>query len=215
MLTDPTGGVGYAFGEVLSSTHMTTIATNQPKAVDGAGGGSYTLSAELRFLGAQFFKVTSFEALAGGVVNFNVAPQFNNGAAFNSPGVLVLGGSLVMSGTAAIMHWRTGVLADAPAGDKTITNPDRDIYLVEAPSVATILSLDNPPGATEGVVILFVRAPTVATALILRRTGAGGNYIITLNSNNADRNWAEVVFTGGVWRLGRHSTANTTIGPHA
>lgn len=41
MLTDPTAGVGYAFGEILPSSDMTTIATNQPKCVDGAAGGAY------------------------------------------------------------------------------------------------------------------------------------------------------------------------------
>ena len=40
-LVDPTGGTGYAFGAVLSSTHMTTLANQQPDAVDGVGGGSY------------------------------------------------------------------------------------------------------------------------------------------------------------------------------
>lgn len=43
-LVDPTSGAGYAFGAKLPATHMTTIATNQPKAVDGNGGGTYTPS---------------------------------------------------------------------------------------------------------------------------------------------------------------------------
>lgn len=46
-LVDPTSGAGYAFGAKLPATHMTTIATNQPKAVDGSGGGTYTPSAEI------------------------------------------------------------------------------------------------------------------------------------------------------------------------
>jgi hypothetical protein len=40
-LTDPTGGVGYAYGAKLPSTDMTTIATQQPDAVDGSAGGTY------------------------------------------------------------------------------------------------------------------------------------------------------------------------------
>ena len=40
-LLDPTLGVGYAFGEKLPSTHMTTIATQQPRALDVINGGSY------------------------------------------------------------------------------------------------------------------------------------------------------------------------------
>lgn len=46
-LVDPTSGLGYSFGQKLPSTHMTTIATNQPKAVDGDGGGTWTPSAPI------------------------------------------------------------------------------------------------------------------------------------------------------------------------
>jgi len=41
-LIDPTGGLGYSFGQKLPSTHMTTIATQQPNAIDGVNGGTYT-----------------------------------------------------------------------------------------------------------------------------------------------------------------------------
>lgn len=41
-LSDPTSGVGYAFGAKLPSTHMTTIATQQPRALDYVNGGTYT-----------------------------------------------------------------------------------------------------------------------------------------------------------------------------
>jgi len=40
-LVDPTGGLGYAFGQKLPSTHMTTIATQQPFALDIINGGTY------------------------------------------------------------------------------------------------------------------------------------------------------------------------------
>jgi len=46
-LLDPTLGVGYAFGEKLPSTHMTTIATQQPRALDIVNGGSYVQSGQL------------------------------------------------------------------------------------------------------------------------------------------------------------------------
>lgn len=41
-LTDPTSGIGYAFGAKLPSSHMTTIATQQPNALDYVNGGTYT-----------------------------------------------------------------------------------------------------------------------------------------------------------------------------
>lgn len=42
-LLDPTLGVGYAFGEKLPSTHMTSIATQQPRALDAIDGGAYVM----------------------------------------------------------------------------------------------------------------------------------------------------------------------------
>lgn len=47
-LTDPTSGVGYAFGERLSSAHMTTLATQQPRALDATSGGTYAPTALIR-----------------------------------------------------------------------------------------------------------------------------------------------------------------------
>lgn len=52
-LVDPTGGIGYSFGQKLPSTHMTTIAANQPKAIDGSGGGTYTPAAPIIINGAS------------------------------------------------------------------------------------------------------------------------------------------------------------------
>jgi hypothetical protein len=47
VLTDPTGGAGYAFGAKLPSTDMTTIATQQVRAVDGTLGGTYSPTGDL------------------------------------------------------------------------------------------------------------------------------------------------------------------------
>lgn len=52
-LADPTGGAGYLSGAILPSSHMTTIATNQPKAVDGNGGGTWTPSASIILNGSS------------------------------------------------------------------------------------------------------------------------------------------------------------------
>lgn len=47
MLTDPTGGIGYLNGEVLPSADMTTIATQQPNALDVVNGGNYDNEANI------------------------------------------------------------------------------------------------------------------------------------------------------------------------
>ncbi len=46
-LSDPTSGSGYSTGQKLPSTHMTTIATQQVRALDAVNGGSYTLVSTL------------------------------------------------------------------------------------------------------------------------------------------------------------------------
>lgn len=68
-LVDPTAGLGYSFGQKLPSTHMTTIAANQPKAVDGDGGGTWTPSAPIILNGADALQLTGNLQL-GGKVNY-------------------------------------------------------------------------------------------------------------------------------------------------
>jgi hypothetical protein len=45
---------GWAFGEILASSHMNAIDTNQSNAVDGSAGGTYAPSTRIRFNGAGF-----------------------------------------------------------------------------------------------------------------------------------------------------------------
>lgn len=46
-LSDPKGGLGYAFGEKLPSAHINTVFAQQPRALDATNGGSYTLGTAL------------------------------------------------------------------------------------------------------------------------------------------------------------------------
>lgn len=70
-LVDPTGGVGYAFGEVLPSADMTVIATNQPKAVDGSGGGTYTPSAPVNINGSGLASDNILSSTVKGTVTYD------------------------------------------------------------------------------------------------------------------------------------------------
>lgn len=67
MLTDPTSGLGWSFGEVLTSAAMTTIANELPNAIDGTGGGTYTPTADITLQGAQFLNLMHLKLTTGGV----------------------------------------------------------------------------------------------------------------------------------------------------
>ena len=97
-LLDPTLGVGYAFGEKLPSTHMTTIATQQPRALDIVNGGTYTQSAQLSIDG---------DALKGGgtepilYTNLKGVPGAggNGRTVFDHPVDVMAGRTVTLQGT--------------------------------------------------------------------------------------------------------------------
>lgn len=63
MLTDPTSGVGYAYGEVLPSADVNTVFTQQPDAIDGGGGGTWNPSATINIGGSGFGTVANLTTL--------------------------------------------------------------------------------------------------------------------------------------------------------
>ncbi len=67
-LADPTSGVGYAYGQVLPSTHMITIATQQPRALDVVnGGGPYSLGANATVSGGPgWIELEQLRLISGG-----------------------------------------------------------------------------------------------------------------------------------------------------
>lgn len=114
--TDPTSGAGYAFGEVLTSAHMTTIANQQPNLLDAIGGGSYTLGTNLTWTTATGITLT-FAAAGTGAVAFT-AP-----AAFLSSTVSLQNCTLtVTSSTAAT--WATGTSLTMAAGSTMVDHSD-------------------------------------------------------------------------------------------
>lgn len=69
-LVDPTGGIGYSFGQKLPSTHMTTIAQQQPNAIDGVGGGTYTPAAPLVVNGITTLKLEVLDLKSDGKLKY-------------------------------------------------------------------------------------------------------------------------------------------------
>ena len=66
MLTDPTGGLGFAFGAILPSSQMSTITKQQPNALDATLGGSWTLGANATIAGAGEVRLNHLRLSAGG-----------------------------------------------------------------------------------------------------------------------------------------------------
>jgi len=87
-LVDPTTGVGYAFGEILPSAHMTTIASQQPDALDAINGGTYVQTAAIAVTGDDWSLGAGSDAL---VLNFATTTTTS---------------SLVMSGDDAVTQKR-------------------------------------------------------------------------------------------------------------
>lgn len=75
--TDPTSGVGYAFGEVLPSADMTTIATQQPGALDVIGGGTYSALGANISLAASSSRTFTFHTNVSAI--FTELAEFNGG----------------------------------------------------------------------------------------------------------------------------------------
>lgn len=59
------GGGGWAFGEILRSSEMNTLDADHAKAIDGTGGGTYTLAATLFLTGTNFPSVQAQNAGVG------------------------------------------------------------------------------------------------------------------------------------------------------
>lgn len=101
-LTDPTSGAGYSFGERLPSSHMTTIATQQPNALDAVGGGTWSsLAAGVTINGSAARTWTwggnITQSVAGGI-------EIASGGSFDvlsgGAGTINSGGTLTFKGTA-------------------------------------------------------------------------------------------------------------------
>ena len=112
-LTDPTGGVGYAFGEVLPSSHMTTIATQQPDALDGAAGGSYTPTAAIDIGGSYGMGDVTYSGditmLTTTSINLQgTARVFGQNTVFDDSGIDFLTGAIASFASGASLDLASG-----------------------------------------------------------------------------------------------------------
>lgn len=78
-LTDPKSGVGYAFGEKLSSAHVNTVWAQQVRALDAVNGGTYALGSDVVLNGAGIFKFNHVELKSGGSSSIDHNVTVNDG----------------------------------------------------------------------------------------------------------------------------------------
>jgi hypothetical protein len=68
---------GWSLNEVLTSAQMTFLQNELLKAVDGVGGGTYTLAAPLAFAGADVRIAADLEVLSTGQINVQDGAEIN------------------------------------------------------------------------------------------------------------------------------------------
>lgn len=172
MFTDPTGGVGYAFGEKLPSSHMNTLTSDHPHAVDGAGGGAYSLGASLTLASSSAYVLWSTSGLTlGDIANANLLTIGAAGGkwfgawATGGAGTTVsfAAGAAVSSAcnwsiTAGTFLWQTGARLELDASSPLVSSGPAAFYgdvLFAAGStcaVQTTLAFSNGGHARERLV---------------------------------------------------------------
>lgn len=221
-LVDPTGGVGYAFGQKLPSTHMTTIATQQPNAIDGVNGGTYTCLAAL---------TTTNNAARNATFNGTAVFTFNNGAdctvktptpgtgtglslvAFNNIEILdstPLGNlSTAFDGeVVAKLTYVTGKYqALTTDANHTLTSfivrstfvptVDRTLTLTSYPEGSVVLIRIDNTSVNKNIIIKDSLATTVATL----GAGAGTDNWIQIGINDTNHGFSLAWDGGGGWTI--------------
>lgn len=164
-LTDPSGGAGYAFGAVLPSSHMTTIATNQPKALSEVGG-THTLSAALAVNGTGANKLSS---------NNVGAMAFKDASTVAALWQLLAGGMLQLSPEVTI----------ATTNNQTLTPAGGQVLRFAPPSVGSTRIHDLVAAGNGTRLLILVFPATGSDAIVINRSGfsGAGNHIVTRDAS--------------------------------
>lgn len=195
--TDPTSGVGYSFGEVLPSAHMTTIATQLPDLIDGDGGGSYAPSAVINIAGAGLNNVTlaSGATLSGGAAT--ISSDVTQSGDVTLSGDTTMTGAMTLSGTASGIRFRVDRTTLVGTADSTLT-VENDIYIAAStPTAARTVTLKSTsPAPAEGSVI-WVSSTQTGGVSYFAFEREDNTEICRLGNNN--RGTVGFVFTNSKW----------------
>lgn len=209
---------GWAFGEVLTSAQMNALDEDHAEAIDGVGGGTYTVTAPLTIEGDNVNLCTDGAdicSIGGGATNtliVNAATDFQRGVNVSAGSSSIAGavsfassGSVTLQGPTTVADPMTlfgdGRLVFRPPG--TINNANGSLVVTTTnfyQCAAATLSADrvwtiNDTGAVDG------------DWIIVKNFDAG--FTITINSPAAVNlgnlregtsvDWALVMRVSGVW----------------
>jgi hypothetical protein len=204
-LTDPTGGAGYAFGEVLPSADMTTIATQQPDALDIVNGGTYTAGTVTLNTGTVNVGSATLDINASGTLSTAVGATVSLSSAVSMIGALTATGDVIMSGTSGRLRLRVDTSTmSTTLGTDTWKGEDADIFIMASLTGNMIWDLES--STSDGSFCMVVRPDTNAHTLQFGRDGGA----TLLDFPSGQRAWAIFANDGSDWRTIAYSS-NATV----
>lgn len=173
---DPTSGIGYAFGEILTSADMTTITLQQPRAWDIINGGTFTTTG-----------ISTINAPAGGRIIFSTGDvQFGVGVGEWQSGALptitsrtFIYSQSMITATANLDRWSrvfTG-LAESWLQTTDLPTATLDLALIHLPNQGTITEINM---YIDGVA--HNQLPTTLPTLRLREMDPDTGLVTTLET---------------------------------
>lgn len=195
-LVDPTGGVGYSFGQKLSSTDMTTIATQQPNALDATNGGTYTCANALNWTLQKKFSLNVSPSVPGGdafAITANGSIYIQDGPGGGTLTTTVEGNVSLTTGklTAQLSTVRGTYQGLTVDQDHTITG-----FVLKSTFVPTVdrtLTLSGTTVYKEGAVVMFrINNTSVNKNIIIKSNG--GTTIATLGAGAGTECWIQIAF---------------------
>ena len=206
--------LGWAYGEIFTSAQANSITSQLPNAIDGAGGGSYSLAAPLVIADDT---VTISDGL--------IAPTISGATEFT--GAVTFSNDIEVDGGDVIINSPSGVMAtNIPANHLGFTTYQGTLELDGAVTVNGVLSFNTPyveslgttvPGGTKvlgaytnfslssgGSTTTTWTSAGIATGTIVylnNGSGASQTFAGTLVTTLADTKTIKIRYNGTSWSI--------------
>lgn len=122
---------GWSLNELLTSVQMTALQNELLKAVDGVGGGTYTLGANLIFNGAEVRIGSLLRVLSGGSLTLDSGSVnlWSGSTTLQSSGTLTVAGTLTLS-SSGLLSLSSGADIDMNSGSLLTLDAGADMNIV-------------------------------------------------------------------------------------